>query len=410
MGSIIPGLHNISTSDVAETSGLRHHLQVFLHNRVGDGENGCISRNDGILVPLNLLVGCTSFGRDVHYFSTPLDTRPDFAGLYNSVQVIVAEEKDDDIKAATVDIMNKFRFVYNYSDLITVMFGFAISRNEFRIYKFERNSQNELPRSHSLWFSSTLYSVPQRVGCILAAFNVGRVLKFYRERDLLVPAAIPRGTWVQRSQAHKQIKICYDHMIVKSTQDEERLHQMKEFYRATAEVVNLEHLYLGTGKTHPDGFHAGSVNGVGYLEIYLKPVGRTVLPSNPIQLKTALLCILRCIKQLHYLGYFHTDIRWFNVVMHGESWILIDCYDFCAATDRERLVTTKRHRTAGAAEDAEWSARDDLLQVMKLAEAEQFRGDAYNMFNVVHAFTDHVAAGGASVDDVINLVNNHITV
>jgi hypothetical protein len=93
MGSIILGLHNISTSDAVEMSGLHHHLQVFVQNRVGDGENGCISRNDGILVPLNLLVGCTSFGRDIHYFSTPLDTRPDFTGLYNSVQVIVAEEK-----------------------------------------------------------------------------------------------------------------------------------------------------------------------------------------------------------------------------------------------------------------------------------------------------------------------------
>ena len=72
-------------------------------------------------------------------------------------------------------------------------------------------------------------------------------------------------------------------------------------------------------------------------------------------------------------------------------------------------MTTKRQRTAGAAEDAEWSARDDLLQVMELAEAEQFRGDAYNMFDVVHAFADHVAAGEASVDDVIDLVN-HVTV
>ena len=409
MGSIILGLHNISTSDAVEMSGLHHHLQVFVQNRVGDGENGCISRNDGILVPLNLLVGCTSFGRDIHHFSTPLDTRPDFTGLYNSVQVIVAEEKNDDIKDATADIMNKFRFVYNYSDEITVMFGFAISRTEFCIYKFKRNHQSELPQSSSLWFSSTLHSVPHRVGCILAAFNVGRVLKFYRERDLLVPAVIPRGTWVRRAQVHKQIKICYDHMIVKSTQDEVRLLQMKEFYRATAEVVNLEHLYLGTGKTHPDGFHAGSANGVGYLEIYLKPVGKTVLPGSPVQLKAALLCILRCIKQLHSLEYFHTDIRWFNVVMHKVSWILIDCYDFCAVTDHDRLVAIKSQRTAGAVEEAEWSATDDLLQVMALAGAEQFRGDAYSMFEVVHAFVDQVVAGEASIDDVIDLVD-HVTV
>lgn len=34
----------------------------------------------------------------------------------------------------------------------------------------------------------------------------------------------------QRAQAHKKIKICYDHMIVKGTQDEDRLLQPKEFY------------------------------------------------------------------------------------------------------------------------------------------------------------------------------------
>jgi hypothetical protein len=178
---------------------------------------------------------------------------------------------------------------------------------------------------------------------------------------------------------------------------------MKEFYRATSEVVNLEHLYLGTGEKHPDGFHEGSVNGVRVLKIYLMPVGKTVLPRSPVQLKAALLCVLGCIKQLHSLGYFHTDIRWFNVVMHGDSWILIDCYDFCAHNDRDRRVTIKRQRTA---EDAEWCATDDLLQVMALVGAEQFRGDAYNMFEVVHSFVDRVVAGAASVDDAIGFIND----
>lgn len=34
----------------------------------------------------------------------------------------------------------------------------------------------------------------------------------------------------QRAQAHKKIKICYNQMIVKGTQDEDRLLQLKEFY------------------------------------------------------------------------------------------------------------------------------------------------------------------------------------
>ena len=76
---------------------------------------------------------------------------------------------------AVADLMKKFRFVYNYSDMISVMFGFAISRNDFRIYKFERGFNSELPRFTSPWFSSTLHSESHRVNCILAALNVGRV-------------------------------------------------------------------------------------------------------------------------------------------------------------------------------------------------------------------------------------------
>jgi hypothetical protein len=404
MGSVIQGLHNISTTNASDISGLHNHLQIFVKNFVGEGENGCISRNDGVLLPLTQLVGCTTFGRDIHYYSTPHETRPDFTGLYNSVQVIMAEEKDDSIHAAAADIINKFRFIYNYSDAITVMFGFAISRTEFRVYKFNRNIHSDVPHSNSLWFSSTLHTEAHRVNCILAAFNVGRVLKFYRENDLLIPSAIPRGTWVARAQSEKQIKICHDYMIVKSSNpDEDRLRDMKVFYKATAEVVNLEHLYLSTGKNHPDGFRESQK----YMEIYLKPVGRTVFPTSPLQLKSALLCVLRCIKQLHFLGYFHTDIRWPNVVLHENAWILIDCYDFCAATDHDRLVATKRRRFAGAEEEAEWCAADDLLQVIALAGAGQFGGDEYHMFVVVDRLADQMVAGEASptVDDVIELVD-----
>ena len=50
-----------------------------------------------------------------------------------------------------------------------------------------------------------------------------------------------------------------------------------------------------------------------------------------------------------------------------------------------------------------------VLRTMALAGAEQFRGDAYSMFEVVHAFVDQVVASEASIDDVIDLVN-HVTV
>jgi len=405
-GSVIENFHNIATTDRTDSSGLYHHLHVFLQNYTSEGEKGCIFRNDGILSVLSFLVGCTSSARDKNNFSTPQETRPDFTGLYNFVQLIIVEENDRNIEAAVADIMNKFRFINNYSMLITVMFGFAISRNNFRIYKFERNLQSELPRSSSLWFSRTLNSYSNRVECILASLNVGRVLKYYvMTPGLLIKADIPLGTWCDRNNK-KQIKICYDFMIVKSTQDQSRLDALKTFYNATSQVPNLEKLYFGTGKSYRDGFHSGVVNGVRYLNIYLKPVGKTVSPSNPKELRTALLCILHCIKELHKLGYFHTDIRWPNVVKHGESWVLIDCYDFCAVNDRDRLLTTKAMRSAGAIEAREWCAMDDLMQVLRLATDDRYCCDTYDMFRPVWEVADTLTDCNLSVDDIIAIVEN----
>jgi hypothetical protein len=85
--------------------------------------------------------------------------------------------------------------------------------------------------------------------------------------------------------------------------------------------------------------------------------------------------------------------------MHESSGILIDCYDFCAVNDRDRLMTIKRKRTVGAAEDAEWCATDDLLQIIALAGAELPWGC------IQHVLVDQVVAGEASVDDVIYLVD-----
>lgn len=403
MGSVIQGFHNILTSDAVEASGHHNAFQIFLHNRPGDGEGGCISRNDGILVPLHILIGCTSYGRDVHYFSTPGDTRPDFTGLYQAVQVVIAEEKDDSITRAVGDLINKFRFIYNYSTEISVMFGFAISRSDFRIYQFQRNPRSAMPLSATPWFTSSLNSVSDKMRCILAALNVGRVLKYYREQDFLIPAAIPQGVFVQRAQPGKLVKICYDYVIVKSTESEDRLNETKSFYRATAEVPYLEHLYLD--KNHADGFFEGRNSGVRYLYIYLKPFGQTIIPESPQELKIALLCILKCIKALHAANYFHTDIRWPNVVRYESSFFLIDCYDFCEVSDHDRLFATMRLRSGDYARDVKWCAADDLLQVIALANAQVLRWDTSSMFAEVLASANNVTSGEASVDDVILLVN-----
>lgn len=125
--------------------------------------------------------------------------------------------------------------------------------------------------------------------------------------------------------------------------------------RQSASKMNETQIY----NEHTDGFREGSVNGVRFLEIYLKPVGKTVFSRSSVQLKTALLCILRCVRQLHSLGYFHTDIRWFNVMMYGDNGSILIVMTFV-------LKLTAIDSWPSRDRDAEWYATDDLLQVMAL--------------------------------------------
>jgi hypothetical protein len=194
MGRVIEGFHGTYTSNAFDAADLHEGLYSFVKNRIGDGENGIIGRDDGILCEITRLVGCSSFGRNVDYYSTPNDTRPDFVGRWCNVQVVFCEEKDDNIQDAVADLWRKFRFVDNYSTEIKYMFTFAISRDNFQIIKFRRNGMKQLPLDGEVWFESTLNSIPDRMKCIIASMNVGRILKFYVQSNLITPSPTPSGT------------------------------------------------------------------------------------------------------------------------------------------------------------------------------------------------------------------------
>eukprot|EP01038_Epipyxis_sp_PR26KG_P014235 gene14235-19100_t len=231
------------------------HLQILLNGMVSQGEFGTISRNDGVLLALFKLIGSNLGGRNIHYFSTPDSTIPDFTGLYDNVQLIIAEEKDGSIKEAVSDIINKFRFSGCYKNDIEFMFGFAFSRDEFRIIEMMRGLQLDIPIANSIWFSSSSTFPTDRLNCIFATLNARRILRFYRLSDFL---------------------------------DSFRWRKLLA--------------YISSAQS---------------------------LPETPMELQTAILDILRCIKYLNALNYFHTDIRWTNIVYYTNSWYLIDCREFC---------------------------------------------------------------------------------
>ena len=95
-------------------------------------------------------------------------------------------------------------------------------------------------------------------------------------------------------------------MVKAKHQDEERLEELKRFYKEAfdSSVNNLEYLFKDEmRKVHPNGFKEGENKSVGkYLDIFLKPVDNMRKPSSAKELKIMLLSILHCIKQLHNLG------------------------------------------------------------------------------------------------------------
>lgn len=240
------------------------------------------------------------------------------------------------------------------------MFGFAFSRDEFRIIKMMRGLGVDIPIANNIWFSSSLTSPADRLNCIFATLNAGRILRFYRLSDLLEPEPHPSGMWLIRN--NKRLKICYDYVIVEVST---RIDQMKSFYNSIYDnnVPNVERLFKRPGITHPNGFKDGA-----NLHIYLQPKGKMRLPETPIELQTAILDILRCIKYLHTLNYFHTDIRWANIVYYTNSWYLIDCHEFCHITEHDIRVERKRRQR----QEGEWEAVDDLNQVLALISDPAF--------------------------------------
>mmetsp|Transcript_17284 Transcript_17284/g.23764 ORF Transcript_17284/g.23764 Transcript_17284/m.23764 type:complete len:99 (+) Transcript_17284:197-493(+) len=82
----------------------------------------------------------------------------------------------------------------------------------------------------------------------------------------------------------KQIKICHDFMIVKSSQEQSRLDASQAFYHS---MSNLEKLFRRIGKSHRVGFHTGVVNGVPYNDIYMMPIGCILRESATTTLTSA---------------------------------------------------------------------------------------------------------------------------
>lgn len=131
---------------------------------IGKGEEGIISRNDGLFSVYKYLANMGQFSRNKQEDSTAATTRFDRTDMYEGVPLVNIEEKEESLEGAVNDLARKFRWLPHYVQL-PFIFGIAVTANQLEIYKLRADN---IVRS----FSADLNDVVDRWQCVVAAVNI----------------------------------------------------------------------------------------------------------------------------------------------------------------------------------------------------------------------------------------------
>lgn len=329
---------------------LEHAFVTWMDNDIaGGGENGIIGRNDGLLKIVKIVGGLTFFERDNQQSSTQGTTRQDATLGLGRVPVVHVEEKRWDVALAAEDLQSKLHWIPNWSKL-PFIFGIAISASELQIWKLTPGTTKAVQL-----FATALNSPQERMNSVVAVTHCGRVLRYYREQGLvLAGSGLAFNVWHERDQ-NKSVKFSNEAVYV-WYKDRATFDNMIAFYQANAQVENLERMVSFRKK---DGV------------LCLQPLGVSCVPESAADLVDALRCVLTCLKGLHTNGYYHTDLRWTNIVwVRKGNWCLVDCTNFVRsnAPKKELLDATNRCRNVDRLDDSPWSVKHELFQVGRLIE------------------------------------------
>ena len=196
---------------------------------------------------------------------------------------------------------------------------------------------------------------------MVAVVHCARILNFYiRSHLILLGPSLRFNQWHYRADGIKSIKLGYDVVQVRY-RDPQIFSKMVAFYEANAKVPFMERMIGQGGET-----------------LRLQPLGVSQVPETAVGLAVALRCVLTCLRDLHANGYFHTDLRWSNVVwVRDTQWYVIDCTNFVRADDPEdvRMATSSCCRGEFRLDLSPWSAKHELYQVGRLTEhvVEKYR-------------------------------------
>ena len=327
------------------------------------GESGLHSRNDGLFRIIDHLACLTYKLRDLHDNSTVVTTRTDVTMGYSGCALLLAEEKDSArIEEAIADLQRKFQWI-SYFHNLPFVFGIAITRTAFQILALERSGRVRA------MFRTQLSNDTERWSCVIASINIARVLRYFITNEMFVPVMLDMNKWIDRERG-KKVRIGMRFIEVEYA-DESAFQKLKTFYARTAErgVLHIERLYT-----------AGPEQAVldDTRRFRLVPVGLCRMPDNEEELTTAIQHVLKCVVELHSLGYCHCDIRWSNIVWTERGWYLIDCTFATSLDDIAQL----RHMSATIKEQyvfdrsTPWSPRHDFFQIGLLISGSAYRNSS----------------------------------
>ena len=276
-------------------------------------------------------------------------TRVNRTDCWNGVPLLFTSERITSLQDAEDDLQRKFRWLPHFADL-PFAFGIAITANELSISRFRANGS---PMQRICQADLNSRSGPW--SCVVAAVNIARVIKSFTEENKLtyLRSSIRFDVWHERETKRLRLGLqCFENEY----QSEETYERMVSFYKATAHIPNLEHLYAGAGP---------ALSPYEY-RIKLQPVGVHRKPNTLPELITCLQNITRALAALHAMQYYHCDVRWSNIIECFGEWYLIDCEYACSEANGDALLRARAaHIRPRFVLDttAPWSPGHDWYQV-----------------------------------------------
>ncbi len=361
----VQGFPQHGRPDILSAVGLDRILarlvETWIDGTVGGGENGLISRDDSIL---QLILKIAEIPRTSYCRNTTADgtvtvnpqDKPDFVALHNGVGILLVEEKDgNDLQGAIADINNKFGWISNLLQL-PFFIAIAICKERIAVVVLRRGQH------HQIVHHSNIIEAYDRVAFIPIAVNIGRVLKHFIQQEFIAPLPFRMNMWERRIS--KSIKITFRKVEVECD-NLIRFQQLNRLYDACDDVQFVER------KIDSD---------LASLRIFLNPVGISIQPRTFREFMSAVRCILLALKGMHRHGWFHTDVRWANIIFvatNGEwNWYLIDCYEACYSRQRQLRMQRAQERNVGGG--VMWGPEHDIHQVV-------------NLFNIVNQLPAPIA-------------------